>query len=75
MAISINILDQYIEKVKSLHLKPKKILIGYRAYAELMNNRIFFDEVIGSAMEPNQRTYRQIRIKITQDDHQLEIKT
>lgn len=74
MAISVQILEAYIAAVQRLNLKPKKILIGYRAYAQLMQDRYFFEEVIGSAMEPSDRTYKKIRIKITQDDYQFEIK-
>ncbi|HAV3042249.1 TPA: hypothetical protein JH950_000227 [Acinetobacter baumannii] len=33
----------------------------------------FADEVINSALDPNKRKYKKIKIKITKDDDQLEI--
>ena len=54
--------------------KPEKILLGYKAYGKLMNDRGFFEEVAGSAMDPNKRKYKNIKIKVTQDEHQLEVK-
>ena len=45
-----------------------------KAYADLMSDRKFFEEVAGSAMEPSKRKYKKIKIKVTQDDYQLEVK-
>ncbi|MDC5137724.1 hypothetical protein NRA43_17125 [Acinetobacter baumannii] len=53
---------------------PTRIRIGYRAYAKLMQNPKFADEVINSALDPNKRKYRKIKIKVTKDDDQLELK-
>lgn len=39
-----------------------------------MNDRRFFEEVVGSAMNPDKRTYNKIKIKVTQDDFQLEVR-
>lgn len=36
-----------------------------------MKDRTFFEKVIGSAMEPSKREYKNIKIKVTQDDNQL----
>ncbi|QJF40991.1 hypothetical protein HIN88_06335 [Acinetobacter baumannii] len=33
----------------------------------------FVDEVMNSALDPNKRKYKKIKIKITQDDDQLEL--
>lgn len=63
------LIEQYLVKQK----KPEKILIGYKMYAELMNDRQFMQEVVGSAMNPNKRKYKNIKIKVTQDASQLEI--
>ena len=52
---------------------PTRIRIGYRAYAKLMQCPPFADEVINSALDPNKRKYKKIKIKITKDDDQLEI--
>lgn len=53
--------------------KPPKLLIGYKMYLELMKERPFFEEVVGSSMEPNKRKFREIKIRVTQDDYQLAI--
>jgi hypothetical protein len=54
--------------------KPEKILLGYKAYGELMADRCFFEEVAGSAMEPNKRKYKNIKINVTQDEYQFEVR-
>ncbi|NNH86232.1 hypothetical protein [Acinetobacter terrae] len=72
--INVKKLDKLIGDMVSKNQKPEKILIGYRAYSELMKDRKFFEEVVGSAMEPSKRKYKKIKIRITQDDHQLEVK-
>lgn len=66
-------LDKLIEEFKLKNKKPEKILIGYKVYAELMNEHQFMQEVVGSAMNPNKRKYKNIKIKVTQDGRQLEI--
>ncbi|NNG75048.1 hypothetical protein HLH10_01685 [Acinetobacter sp. ANC 4277] len=72
--INVKKLDNLISDLVSKNQTPEKILIGYRAYGELMKDRKFFEEVVGSAMEPSKRKYKKIKIRITQDDHQLEVK-
>ena len=39
-----------------------------------MNDRKFLHEVASSAMDPNKRKYQKIKIKVTQDEYQLEVK-
>ncbi|MEQ1188410.1 MULTISPECIES: hypothetical protein [Acinetobacter] len=51
----------------------KRILIGYQAYAELMLCASFSHEVINSAINPNKRKYKNLKIKVTQDDEQLDL--
>jgi len=41
--------------------------------AELMHLTSFADEVINSALDPNKRKYKKLKIKVTKDDDQLEI--
>ncbi|GAA5184486.1 hypothetical protein GCM10023345_15220 [Acinetobacter kookii] len=72
--INVKKLDKLIGDMVSKNQTPEKILIGYKAYGELMKDRKFFEEVVGSAMEPNKRKYKKIKIRITQDDNQLEVK-
>jgi len=51
----------------------RRILIGYRAYSKLMLCASFSDEVINSAIDPNKRKYKKLKIKITKDDNQLDL--
>ncbi|OTG80815.1 hypothetical protein B9T31_15795 [Acinetobacter sp. ANC 4558] len=74
LRVSVSILNKLIEEIKSTGQQSLRIHIGYKAYSDLMRDRVFFDEVAGSAMDPTKRTYKKIKIKITQDDYQLEIK-
>lgn len=72
--INVKKLDKLIGDMVSKNQTPEKILIGYKAYGELMKDRKFFEEVVGSAMEPSKRKYKKIKIRVTQDDYQLEVK-
>ncbi|OTG62827.1 hypothetical protein B9T29_06300 [Acinetobacter sp. ANC 3903] len=72
--ISVKKLDKLIGDMVSKNQTPEKILIGYKAYGELMKDRKFFEEVVGSAMEPSKRKYKKFKIRVTQDDYQLEVK-
>ncbi|MDR6796012.1 hypothetical protein J2W67_001127 [Acinetobacter calcoaceticus] len=38
-----------------------------------MQNPKFADEVTNSALDPNKRKYRKMKIKVTKDDDQLEL--
>lgn len=53
---------------------PSRIILGYKTYTELMHQKKFSDGLKHSAIEPNKRKYRKIKIKLTQDDHQLELR-
>ncbi|WP_130802614.1 hypothetical protein [Acinetobacter ihumii] len=66
-------LNQLIDNFKDHKEKPSKILIGYKIYTELMNDSKFKNEVLESALDPNKRKYRKLKIKITQDDYQLKV--
>ncbi|MCG2607499.1 MULTISPECIES: hypothetical protein [unclassified Acinetobacter] len=72
--INVKKLDKLIGDMVSKNQTPEKILIGYKAYGELMKDRKFFEEVVGSAMEPSKRKYKKLKIRVTQDDYQLEVK-
>ena len=69
--IHLKKLDKLIGDVVSKKSNNWKILIGYKARGELMKDRIFFEEVVGSAMEPSKRKYKNIKIRVTQDDNLL----
>ncbi|MCH7313308.1 hypothetical protein [Acinetobacter sp. ANC 3882] len=67
-------LTQLIESYRHEHgARPQKILIGYKAYYDLMGNPDFAIEVTDSALNPNKRKYKKIKIKVTKDDYQLEL--
>ncbi|QIO08852.1 hypothetical protein [Acinetobacter lanii] len=72
--VDINQLNNIFNATVASNKKPERILIGYKLYAELMKDRRFFEEVVGSAMNPSKRTYNNIKIKVTQDESQLEVK-
>lgn len=74
MSINFNNLENLLNKLQLQGEKPEKILIGYKAYGVLMGDRKFANEVAGSAMDPNKRKFKNIKIKVTQDEYQLEIK-
>ncbi|NIE97019.1 hypothetical protein F3J02_11120 [Acinetobacter sp. Tr-809] len=64
------LIDHYITKNG---YKPNRVLIGYKAYTVLMHDQSFARELTDSAIEPNKRKYRKIKIKLTKDDNQLEL--
>lgn len=66
-------LNNLIRDSISSQKMPKSILLGYEVYADLIDTRGFFEEVVGSAVEPNLRTFKNIRIKVTQDKNQIEV--
>lgn len=66
-------LDEMIEEFKQNGQKPNKLLIGYKVYSELMNDTKFSSEVLHSALDANKRKYKKLKIKITQDEYQLNI--
>lgn len=68
-------LDKIIKEAEKRTSDSLNIYIGYGKYAELMGLRSFSDDVIGSSVEPRKRTYKKIKIKITQDKNQLEVKS
>jgi len=72
--VDVNSLNNIFNELVVKNKKPANILIGYKIYAELMDDRRFFEEVVGSAMEPSKRRYRNIKIQVTQDNYQLEVR-
>lgn len=72
--LTVKKLDDILNESAVKNMKPERILLGYKAYVELMHDRNFFDEVAGSAMDPNKRKYKNIKIKVTQDDYQIAVK-
>lgn len=64
------LIEYYSQKTGSL---PCNILIGYRIYMRLMQYPSFADEVLNSALDPQKRKYKKLKIKVTKEDNQLEI--
>ena len=56
--LTVKKLDDTLSELVVNGKKPEKILLGYKVYGELMNDRSFFEEVAGSAMDPNKRKYK-----------------
>ncbi|MCH4247454.1 MAG: hypothetical protein LKF82_06395 [Acinetobacter populi] len=75
MEISVKYLNNLIDEALKSGKKPEKLLIGYKAYAELMDHPKFSDEVMNSAMTPDKRKYKKIKIKVTTEEYQLEVKS
>ena len=55
------LIESYIQEHKE---SPQKILIGYKAYYDLMGNTSFAEEVTNSALDPNKRKYQKIKMTI-----------
>ncbi len=72
--VNVKKLDNILSKLFESKRIPKIILIGYKSYSDLMNDRKFFEDVVGSSIKPSKRTYKNIKIKVTQDDNQLEVR-
>ena len=51
--LDVDTLEKYDEK-------PQRILMGYKAYYELMRNSQFSTEVTDSALDPNKRKFKKI---------------
>ncbi|ENX44658.1 MULTISPECIES: hypothetical protein [unclassified Acinetobacter] len=53
--------------------RPTRIILGYKAYTALMQDPNFSEDVLNSALDPNKRKYKKLKIKVTKDDHQIEL--
>lgn len=69
--INLSFLDEILDKNEKKDRKIKKIQIGYKLYEKLRSNAKFADEVDNSALDPDKRCYRGIKIKITHDEYEL----
>ncbi|EPG35900.1 hypothetical protein [Acinetobacter colistiniresistens] len=71
LLIELNqMIDYYISRNG---YRPTRILLGYKSYTALMLDQHFAQDVINSALDPNKRKYKKLKIKVTKDDHQLEL--
>jgi hypothetical protein len=51
--VNVKKLDNILSKLIETKRIPKIILIGYKSYSELMKDRKFFEDVVGSSMKPS----------------------
>ena len=71
--LNLDFLDETLDKYEAKGKKKaiKKIRIGYMLYAKFMSNKKFAENVMSSSLDPNKRTYRNTKIKITNDEYEL----
>ncbi|AVH14157.1 hypothetical protein ABFP25_04990 [Acinetobacter indicus] len=69
--VSLEFLNQAIDKCLKEGKKPKKLRLGYKLYAHFMHDMRFSKEVRDSALDPDKRRYRGIKLKVTQDEYEL----
>ncbi len=66
-------LNKLIDEFKSKGNEPKKLIIGYKNYAALMENEKFQDKLTKDSKDPMIRYYQGIKIKMVPEKHFLEI--
>ena len=69
--MNIEFLDQTIDKYEKKNKEISKILIGHELYHDFMANHEFAEEVINSSIDPEERRYRGVKIKITNNEYEL----
>jgi hypothetical protein len=69
--LQLDFIDLTINKYENKNKKIEKLLIGRELYRELMANHEFAEEVINSALDPEERGYRGVKIKITNNEYEL----
>ena len=72
--ISLKYLNSLISDAQTKGNKIDKILLGYKAYYFFMSDSDFHKAVTSSALSPSKRKYKDHKIKVTQDDYQVELK-
>ena len=60
-------LDKQIDEFEKKKKKIKKMRIGYKLFAHLMGDEKFAHHVSESALNPDKRSYRKVKIKISSD--------
>lgn len=70
-SFTVSDLDELIKKTLSSDKNIGKLLIGYKRFAELMNDSKFSEEVNHSALSSTKRKYKKLKIKVTTDEYQL----
>ncbi|MDS7935683.1 hypothetical protein RMB03_17320 [Acinetobacter sp. V91_7] len=66
-------LNKQIDDFKSSGKSPKKLIIGYKTFAVLMEDNDFLDKVKKDKEDPVIRYYKGIKIKMVTEKHHLAI--
>ncbi|MEW5969260.1 MAG: hypothetical protein AB1706_05250 [Pseudomonadota bacterium] len=66
-------LNNLIDEFKSKGKNPKKMIIGYKNYAALMESEKFQDRLTRDSKDPMNRYYKGIKIKMVTEKYHLEI--
>ncbi|MDM1764575.1 MULTISPECIES: hypothetical protein [unclassified Acinetobacter] len=74
MELNLKQFKKRIEEFKSTGNKPNSIVIGYKTYANLMEEEKFVDHISKDVDDPMVRYYKGIQIKMITEKHYLEIK-
>ncbi|MHA3892053.1 hypothetical protein [Acinetobacter sp. GXMZU3951] len=69
--LTLEFLDQTLDKYEAKGKKIKKIRIGYELYAKFMEDLKFSEDILNSSLDPDKRSYRDVKVKITHDDFEL----
>ncbi|MDE4040748.1 hypothetical protein SLJ62_02185 [Acinetobacter pittii] len=73
MGMTLKELNKQIDDFKSSGKDPKKLVIGYKTFAVLMENDKFLDKIEKDKDDPMVRYYKGIKIKMVTEKHHLEI--
>lgn len=66
-------LNKLIDEFKDKGKEPKKLIIGYKNYATLMEHEKFQDRLTRDSKDPMIRYYKGIKIKMVTEKHHLDI--
>ena len=68
---SVTDLDQLIENTLKENKDTSKVMNGYKLLHDLMNDPKFYEEVTTSALSSTKRKYKNLKIKMTTAEYQL----
>ncbi|HCA5147100.1 TPA: hypothetical protein MW178_002316 [Acinetobacter baumannii] len=73
MGMTLKDLNRQIDDFKSSGKSPKKLVIGYKTFAVLMEDDKFLDKVEKDKEDPMVRYYKGIKIKMVTEKHHLAV--
>lgn len=74
MGISIKEINKQIDELKHQGEDPKSLVIGYKTYANLMNEDKFAEKITKDPEDPMIRYYKGIRVKIVTEKRYFSVK-